>query len=417
MKRRRRIIQIVIAVFIGINFLLIFADEEARVDRISYIKDWSDAFLADVREQHHTTVEFAFEDEEHIYFDTSEGSFQEFLIEEEEDISVGDPLFSYQVDNYYEAEADLMQEIEKLDGEIPAIEQAISEMNAFQIPDSTQPTDPNPAFQMTEEEIYIEFPQDDPVEAEVMKQQFIIDKENELAQKQAALQSTQNQLTELQTTGDTITVESPYDGKVKNIATDLGDPIVTIELPILEARGELTELERNEIEEGFPALVELTNIQTFLDGTVSNLNDYPETVSDEGESIYSFQIAFEEEVQPEMENILPGYHADASITLNESLEATVIFDHLLTGSAVWKMTESGRLVEQPVETGILMDSMLEITDGVQPEELIAEESVNQFRDGAAFITPLKLTRPTWREITLGGNPNWSEYFVTGILSR
>jgi HlyD family secretion protein len=417
MKRRRRFIQIVIAVFIGLNFLLIYADEEARVDRVSYIKDWSDTFLADVREEHYTVVEFAFEDEEHIYFDTAEGSFQEFLVEEEAEISVGDPLFSYQVYNYYEAEADLMRELEQINGEIPAIEQAISEMNAFQIPETTPTTEPNPAFQMPEEEIYIEFPQDDPVEAEVMKEQFIIEKENELAQKQAALESVQNQLTELQTTGDTITVESPYDGKIKEIAEDLGDPIVTIEQPVLEARGKLTELERNEIEEGFPALVELTSIQTFLDGTVSNLNDYPENVSEEGGSIYSFQIAFEEEVQPEMENILPGYHADASITLNESLEATVIFEHLLDGGALWKMTESGQLVKQPVETGILMDSMLEITAGTEPGELIAAESGNQFRNGAAFITPLKLTRPTWREITLGGSPNWSEYFVTGILAR
>jgi HlyD family secretion protein len=81
------------------------------------------------------------------------------------------------------------------------------------------------------------------------------------------------------------------------------------------------------------------------------------------------------------------------------------------------MTESGRLAEQPVETGILMDSMLEITAGLEPGELIAEDSENQFRDGAAFITPLKLTRPTWREITLGGSPNWGEYFATGILAR
>lgn len=416
MKRRRRIIQAAIAIFIAVNFLLVYADEEARVDRISYIKDWSDAFLADVREELHTHVVFAYDEEEHIYFDAAEGSFQEFLVEEEEEISIGDPLFSYQVDNYYEAEADLMQEMEKINGEIPAIEQAITEMNAFQIPESAPPAGQNPMFQMTEEEISIEFPQD-PVEAQLMKEQFILEKENELAQKQAALQSLQNQLTELQTTGDTITVESPYDGKIKDIATDLGDPIVTIQSTTLEAVGELTEIERNKVEEGLPSLVELTNVQTFLDGTVSGINDYPENVSGEGESIYAFRIAFEEDVQPEMEEILPGYHGEASITLNESLGATVVYDHLLTDGAVWKMTEAGRLMKQPVETGILMDSMLEITAGVQPEELIAEKSENQFRDGAAFITPLKLTRPTWREITLGGNPNWSEYLVTGILAR
>lgn len=163
--------------------------------------------------------------------------------------------------------------------------------------------------------------------------------------------------------------------------------------------------------------MELTNIQTFLDGTVSNIHDYPAGVSDEGESTYAFQIAFEEEVQPEMEEVFPGYHGEASIILDESLEATVVFDHLLAGGSVWKMTETGRLVEQPVETGIMMDSMLEITSGVQPEELIAEARMNQFRDGAAFITPLKLTRTTWREITLGDSSDWGRYFATGILAR
>src|SRR5690625_3191529 len=103
MKRRRRIIQVVIVLFIAVNFLLVYADDEARVDRISYIKEWSDAFLADVREELHTNVIFAYDGEEYIYFDATEGSFQEFLVEEEEEISAGDPLFSYQVDNYYEA--------------------------------------------------------------------------------------------------------------------------------------------------------------------------------------------------------------------------------------------------------------------------------------------------------------------------
>jgi HlyD family secretion protein len=409
-------IQAAIVVFIAVNFLLVFGDEKARVDRVSYVKDWSDAFLMDMREELHTDVVFAYDDEEHIYFDTTSGSFQEFFVEIEDDIASGDPLFSYQVDNYYEAEADLMQEMEKTRGEIAAIEQALMEMNAFQIPEFIPPTGQAPSFQMTEQEINIEFPQD-PVEAQLMKEQFIIEKENELSQKQAALQSVENQLTELQTTGDTITVESPYDGKVKDIATDLTDPIITIESAVLEAHGELTEIERTEVEEGFPAVVELAKVQTYLDGTVSSLNDYPETVSQEEGSIYSFQIAFDEEIQPDMEDLLPGFHGEASITLNESLGATVVFDHLLTEGGVWKMTESGRLMKQPVETGILMDSMLEITDGVQPEELIAEERMSQFRDGTAFITPLKLTRTTWREITLGGSPNWSEYFVTGILAR
>src|SRR5690625_5255931 len=118
MKRWRRIIQLGIVVFIGVNFLLVYADGEDRVARISYIKDWSIAFQADMREELHTPVVFGYENEEHIYFDTSEGSFQEFLVEEEEEISVGTPLFSYQVDNYYEAEADLLQEIEKINGEI-----------------------------------------------------------------------------------------------------------------------------------------------------------------------------------------------------------------------------------------------------------------------------------------------------------
>ncbi|GAB3795624.1 efflux RND transporter periplasmic adaptor subunit [Virgibacillus kimchii] len=416
MKRKRRVIQVAIAVFVAVNFMLVFADEEARVERISYIKEWSDAFTADVREQLHTDVVFAYDEVEHIYFDTSAGSFQEFLVEEEDEITAGDPLFSYQVDNYYEAEADLMQEMEKINGEIAAIEQAIMEMNAFQIPESIPPAGPAPSFQMTEQEINIEFPQD-PIEAQLMKEQFIIEKEHELTQKQAASQSVQNQLTELQTTGDTITVESPYAGKVKDIATDLSDPIVTIESMALEAQGALTEVERTEVEEGFRAVVEVTNVQTFIDGTVSNLNDYPEPASHEGESIYAFQIAFEEEVQPEMEDLLPGYQGEASITLDESIGATVVFDHVLSEGAVWKMTDSGRLLRQPVETGILMDSMLEITTGVQPEELIAEERMNQFRDGAAFITPLKLTRSTWREVTLGGNPNWREYFVTGMLAR
>ncbi|OZU87282.1 hypothetical protein CIL03_17850 [Virgibacillus indicus] len=410
----KKIILAAIALFIGVNVLLVFLDDENKINRTSYIKDWSEAFETDMADKLFKEGVLAYAEKEQVYFDKTLGSFQEFLIDEGNEVKVGDELYSYTVTNYYETEAMLMQEMETLSGEITAIQSAITQMNGYRIPSTS--TSSSAPFQadLSEGNIIIEN-QQEPVEAEVMKEQYLIEKEKELNQKNAQVDSVQSQLDELRATGNTITVESPYEGIVKEVSTSLDDPIITIESTQLFAEGELTEQERTEIEQGMKTEVRVTEKSLLAEGAVNDVKNSPKEISVEGESIYPFNITFNEDA--ELEELLPGYHADLAITKKESQDATVLFEDSVFTGTVWKLTNEGKLLAQDVETGIYMDEMLEITKGVNTGEWVAEESTRQFRNGATFITPLKLDQSTWNDVVTAVPPDWDMDLLIGIVSR
>src|SRR5699024_11157803 len=117
------------------------------------------------------------------------------------------------------------------------------------------------------------------------------------------------------------------------------------------------------------------------------------------------------------EGLLPGYHADLSIITNESPKATAVREGQLFNGHLWKLTREGLLAKQPVETGLQMDNIVEITEGANPGEWIAGSDQDQFRDGAVFMTPLELDDIEWKDPGKYDNVNWKRYFLIGLLSR
>src|SRR5690625_7665757 len=120
--------------------------------------------------------------------------------------------------------------MKKLDGEITAIEAAITKIESYQIPSSTSsaPAQANSLSSMDDDtdddedsmikSFLAEMTQvQDTGQAELIKEQYITEKEKELAQKEAEQTSVETQLSELTATGETMTVESHYDGVVTNI--------------------------------------------------------------------------------------------------------------------------------------------------------------------------------------------------------
>ncbi|MCF3943949.1 efflux RND transporter periplasmic adaptor subunit [Oceanobacillus alkalisoli] len=428
--RKNRFIQLGILVFIALNLLLVYLDDEARVDRVSYVNKWSESVTADLKKELYKPVVLEAADEEEIYFDRTEGVFQQFLVAVGEEVTPGSSLFTYRVENYYETESDLLQQMERVQGEMAAIEQAISQMEAYHIP--ADEFNPASSVLITEEDIFVELPES-PVEAELMKEQFIAEKEQELAAKTTELTTVENQLSELRDTGDMITYESPFAGKIKQISTDLGNPLIVIESTDLHATGDLSEAERLEVETGMPAILQLEETDVLLEGSVDSLDDSPVELDVEKESIYPFTANFpedtpeedeegeetetEKETGAEMESeLLPGYHGTLTITLEESMNATTIFDGALLNGGVWQMTSAGKLEQKAVETGLYEDNQFEITSGLEVDTSLAEGPVRQLREGATYITPLK-----WRQVTKESfhmkENDWLQPFVSGLLSR
>src|SRR5699024_5124226 len=114
---------------------------------------------------------------------------------EGQQVNMGDDLYSYEVRNYFETASQLEGEIEKLSSQIMAIEAAITKMESFQIPSSgaTMPPPANTALPGNEEDettsngdpLIEQFLQEmnqvqDTGQAELIKEQYIIEKEKEL---------------------------------------------------------------------------------------------------------------------------------------------------------------------------------------------------------------------------------------------
>ena len=208
-KYKKRLLQLGVILFICMNFILVYVDDEGRVDRLASISDWTQTFEANLEEKLYTKGVLAAKEEHNIYFDKNVGSFKSFMVEEGSRVNRGDPLFSYQVVQYHQTEAELLERTNQLEAEVAAIEQAIRKMTAFQIPKTN--TNRESSFAITEDELKLEFPQDS-IQANLLKEQFLLEKEQELAEKNATLAHVRRQLNELQSSEDTITVESPYAG-------------------------------------------------------------------------------------------------------------------------------------------------------------------------------------------------------------
>ncbi|WP_067730362.1 efflux RND transporter periplasmic adaptor subunit [Oceanobacillus damuensis] len=408
---QRRIIQLLMLVFIGANFLLVYLDDEGKVERTAYINHWSESFETDMAERLYKPGVLTSTGEEQVYFDQSLGSFQEFLVEEGDTVNAGDPLYSYLVHDYFETEASLINQTDQINGEISAIETAISQIEMYQLPMSI--TDIPNTFTLTDEQLELEFPQTS-IDAEWMREQYLTEKQKELSQKRVQLETLERQLTELQLSGDTITVESPYTGTVSNIKDTLDNPVITIQNAELHVIGELTENERTKVQEGQAAEIDVLEMSVNMEGAVQEVSKLPNSIKIKGESIYPFQIALDEDT--EIEGLLPGFHVDVAITMEESIGATALFEEAVFNDAVWKMTHEGKLIRQNISTGIYMDSMVEIVEGAEPGDWVAVDPPSLFHDGANFITPLQ-----WKEITKDSfsvsDNTWAESFVTGILSR
>lgn len=434
-------IQIGVILFVGLNVLLVYKDTGDNVDRIAYINEWGTSETADMKEELLKEAVLVPDSETPIFFTENQGVFQEFLVEEGEEITVGQELFTYQVQNYYEAEAELLSEIERIDGAITATEQAILEVQSINFTENQLYVPP-----IIEEEfsITVEVPTSS-MEAEFMKRQFLAEKQKEVSQLRAEQQAITSQLQSLQSTGDMITYTSPYAGRVSNVSKELASPILTIESLDLHIEADLTEHERAIVEEGMKAEMQINAIAEILPASVADVADAPNNLRMESGSKYSLiatlgELVEEEvdvdeleEVEDEFEEddaseeveeveegeiptLFPGYHGILAILLEERIGVTAVDDHLLIDGAVWKMTTDGLLVKEKVERGFEEFGQVEVIGDIVAGDLLAEAPESQLRDLAFFITPLK-----WSELgsatIKAESVDWRQGIIGGLISR
>lgn len=478
--------------FIVVNVLLLFLDNEQHVQKTSHIKTWTETTVEDMYEFIDTEGVLDFATENHVYFDETLGEFDAFLVDEGQEVQSGEGLYTYTISDYYEAANQLESEAEKVEGEIAAIETAISKMTAFQIADSSDSQgmiDPYQEFadpsseveEQDEEEIVNSFIEamtgaDDSGQAELIKEQYITEKEKELDQKVAEQGSIESQLSELMQTGDTVTVESPYEGVVTDLSKNLEAPLLTIQSGGYVVKGELNEAEHLDVEPGLSVNIEMKENDETAEGEIEAVSQFPKEIKLTGSSIYPFHASLGDDEEETGENadendesddpeeefddfedfdafedfndefdddlnedlnldinetddnetsedgteeetndkMLPGYHAEVEIKTKESPEATVIQKDALDGLYLWQMTSSGQLVKVPVQTGIQMDEYVELLEGAETGELIALGPEKKFVSNAPFITSLNMGQIPWGDLK---TERWLQDFLTGLISR
>ena len=191
MNRKKVLITAVIALtFMIVNIVLIVNDRSHRVDRVTFISDWTLADQKDMKEELQTSGVMDYMEEELIYMDDSTGSFREFLVDEGDEVQAGDELYSYDVHNFYEMKAKLDAEEERLQDDIKAVKEAVNKMRSKNINQDT--------FRF----VYPDNREAGTIKqntssAEMMKEQYVIEKEKELAEKEAELGSVQSQIQDL----------------------------------------------------------------------------------------------------------------------------------------------------------------------------------------------------------------------------
>lgn len=463
--RRHKIWLTVAALFILMNVFLIYFDKEQNVAKTSHIKTWTKTAEEDMYESILTEGVLDYSTANHIFFDSQLGEFQSFLVEEGQEVQAGDGLYTYQISNYYETAASLQHEIDKLNGDITAIQTAISTMQSYQIPS----VNPSPSPSIGESEVAEEGTEgsntaaiqalaealsgaQDSGQAELIKEQYITEKEKELAQKNAEQQSLEAQLAELTQTGDTMTVESPYNGVVSNLSDSLEDPLLTIQSDDLIIKGELNEREHLEVGSGNPVSIVLKESGKTVEGQIESVSQTPEKITIKGESLYPFKASLtddrnddiestenmdghideNENMNDEMdenqneqssekmtqdneeEQFAAGYHADVEIITEESQEATVLKKQVLDGRSVWKMMKNGRLGKEEVVLGLQMDKTVEIKEGAETGDWIAAKPKNRFVPGSPFITSLQLDKLNKSSLK---TDRWFRDIMIGLISR
>ncbi|WP_281976203.1 efflux RND transporter periplasmic adaptor subunit [Halobacillus litoralis] len=407
-----RIIGLLIVAFITTNALLIFFDDKEKVDRKSYINEWSRTITYDLFEKLQTRGVFTSEESSPVYFNEETGSFGEFLVKEGDSVSEGDDLYTYEVENYYQQEANLQGEISRLEEEIGAIEDYIDEVEDYTIPDPPQ-SENDSAFGSDDSE---ETPPPSYVETEFLKEEKIAEKEKELAKQEAMLEMVEDQLDQLQDNGDQITVTSTFSGTVTHISEELEAPLLTLESRNLVLEGELREGERKDVEEGMSAEISVPDLDVEATGTLESVDEFPEDMKVHRSSRYPYSISLDDA----NEELLPGYHADVKLITDEALGVVTSLETALETDEnlyAWVMNAEGQLERREIESGLEENGLVEIVSGLEEGEWLAIYPKDEFRDDATFFTPLKIDEMPVQDLFKIEQKSMITYGLLGIMSR
>ncbi|WP_421382007.1 efflux RND transporter periplasmic adaptor subunit [Bacillus salacetis] len=416
---KKIIVYLAIALSLALIITNVYLIEKAhsKVDRNSFVSDWKPIKTGNLQNTLEKTASLASAEESYVYFDSSFGTFQEFLVKEGDEVSAGNDLYTYEAEDTLRQEQVLESEIEQLEDEIDSIKSNISDLRSLKPSASSTRI---PRISSTEE-----FPPDESLEASALEIDYFV--EQEIAAKELEIDRMENkadnyerQLNDLRSYEKTVTVQSELDGIVKMVSRDLDNPLIVIASTSPVVQGELTEQEILEVIEGQEAFIRSTAVKDKLNGFVTDIAALPsENTTEDGESSYPFKVEFGED--QEIEKLRPGFHVSLSIVTEEAKDVLTVPEESLLKNGAKKflliVTDDGKLKKREVTTGMKSDGKVEVQTGIKKGEVFVVDPGKMDLPGSTLVTPVNFDRLTNSAIKNADKHTILENILLGILER
>ncbi|MFK2826375.1 hypothetical protein QYG89_11990 [Bacillus sp. B190/17] len=400
------------ALFVASNLYLTFKDD-SKADRTQWLTKWTQSANDDVVETFQTTGVVIPADEYPIYFDKDQGTFLKFLVEKGQNVGVGTPLFEY-------SSARLEREIEKLEAEktqtekqIRLIDRQISKLNNIlskiekeekaEIDNEDNPKVTNSAAKVT-------------VENEIIHQETEKQKlEEEVAKYDTLIAKTESEKSSL-------IVKSDKSGIVKELNSELNNPIMTIRSSEVAMQGVFNEQQLNKVKEGLTIHASVDPLPVTFHGEISSIEKFPEQEpSVKRQSLYPFVAQLDKNnVEDAADQLLPGMKANVTVVTNEAVQAVTVPASTLIKSGkksyVFVLNSKGKIEKRAVKKGLIVDGLQEIKSGLKAGEKIVADPTKLMIQKGEFITPADYDSLNKKQLQQLTKKERVKFLLMGILS-
>lgn len=399
---------------LGTNIFLV-SKENSKVDRLHYVRDWDKVTTGDLVSSFPVKGVIIPAVTEHITVD-EHVRFKEFLVKEGQKVKAGTPLFSYKSD-------DLEKQMALLDAEISSLKKKRDGTSAFinnykKLLQSIENFSGNYSTEADDpKQVLIQQPYADNEKNKLAIEQAIVEKNIEIDKIDADIKKYEEQRAAIEAGRDGLTVMSPIEGIVKSISNELKNPVMTIVSNEKAVRGQLDEQQISKVKEGMKAEIVSKESKSAVNGKVSGIAELPEDEPViENTSFYPFTVEYESDSK----KMLIGRHVTVNIITKEANNVPVV-PEMSVGkenqkSYVWVLNEHSSVEKREVNTGLKVDHLAEIKNGINPGETVVLNHRYITAPGK-YITPFQprvIKKQDRKEIS---RTRALKYILIGILQR
>ncbi|WP_338751722.1 hypothetical protein [Bacillus sp. FJAT-52991] len=398
--------------FIAGNLYLTFK-EDSKAERTQWVTEWNPSVVKDVTESFQTSGVITPAEVTPVYFNEDQGSFQKFLVEEGQVINAGDPLFEY-------SSVDLERQLTKLEAEkaeaqqkITFVEQQISQFEGI-LNDLERETRQTNDKDKDKEE-------DNGLSAITMMEKEIIDQETEKKNLEEEVRKYEKLIAQLESNKSNLVAKSEVQGVVKNIDEHLNNPLITIHSPNPAVQGVLNEQQMRKVSEGLKVKTTVAPLSLTLEGSISNLQKYPEEEpSVNRKSLYPFEAQLNPTEDAQAAELLPGMKSNVTIITNEALQAVTVPQSSVVKtkkkSYVYVLNKKGLIEKRNIEKGLLVNGVQEVKSGLKEGEVVITDPSKLNTTKAKFTTPVQKDLLKKKPLKQLSTKERIQFILMGILS-